>query len=133
MIAAIRGDEADSASGAAMDVSPASPAVTTLADRKRAEADRRRRAADKVVQALEAYARREEGCFVVFGSYVTDAMRCDSDLDVMIDGPIGRSGEAWRFVEATCAEHGIKPDIHDAATSRLAFVHRVRAQGRVLP
>lgn len=116
-----------------MEPPPAGATVTTLAERKRAEAERRRRAADAVVLALESYARREGGRFVVFGSYVTGAMRYDSDLDVMIDVPVCRSGEAWRFIESACAEHGIEPDIHDAATSRLAFVRRVRAQGRILP
>ena len=112
---------------------PAVPAVTTLSERKQAEAARRRQAADAVVRALCTFARQNGGGFIVFGSYVTGIMRYDSDLDVMIDFPTDLSGDAWRFVEYACAEHGIKPDIHDAATSRSALAERVRAQGLFLP
>ena len=73
------------------------------------------------------------GRFVLFGSYVAGAMRYDSDLDVMIDFPSSRSGDAWCFVEAICAEHAIEPDIHDRESSRAAFVDRIRAQGLTLP
>ena len=116
-----------------MESSPAVAVVTTLSERKQAEAARRRQAADAVVRALRTFARQNGGGFVVFGSYVTGMMRYDSDLDVMIDFPTDRSGDAWRFIEDACAEHGIKPDIHDATTSRPAFAERVRAQGFVLP
>lgn len=109
------------------------PAVTTLAQRKAAEATRRRQAADAVVEALRAYAGREGGAFVVFGSYVTGTMRFDSDLDVLIDFPAERAGSAWNFVEDVCAEHGIPPGIHDAGTCRPAFTERVRATGLALP
>ena len=116
-----------------MESSPTVPAVTTLSERKQAEAARRRQAADAVVGALRTFARQNGGGFVVFGSYVMGTMRYDSALDVMGDFPTNRSGDAWRFVEDLCAEHEIKPDLHDAATSRLAFAERVRAQGLVLP
>lgn len=111
------------------DGSTTRPAVTTLAQRKSAEGERRRRAADAVVDELRAYAHREKGGFVVFGSYVNGGLRFDSDLDLMVDFPPDRAGAAWRFVEDVCDRHGLTPDIHDAATGRDAFAARVRANG----
>ena len=108
-------------------------AVTTLAQRKRAEAARRARAAADLLSELRAYAEKHGGRFVVFGSAATGTVRYDSDLDVLVDFPETRVGEAWCFVEDACARHGIDPDLHDAATSTAAFVERVRAKGIVLP
>lgn len=102
-------------------------------ERKATEAARRRQASDAVVDALRGFAFREGGGFVVFGSYVTGAMRYDSDLDVLIDFPSERAGAAWHFIEEVCADHGIPPDIHDAGTCRPAFLERVRARGVTLP
>ncbi|GJD97268.1 hypothetical protein OCOJLMKI_4496 [Methylobacterium iners] len=116
-----------------MGVSATASAVTTLAQRKASEAARRLQAAEAVVDALGAYARRECGTFVVFGSYVTGTMRFDSDLDVLIDFPPERAAAAWCFVEDVCAEHGVPPDIHDASTSWPVFTQRVRAKGLALP
>jgi predicted nucleotidyltransferase len=106
--------------------------VTTLAERKSAEAARRKRAADDAVRELRVYAREHGGRFVVFGSYVTDSMRFDSDLDVLVDFPMDRTADAWRFVEDVCARHAIPLDIHDARTTKAAFVERVRPRGLAL-
>ncbi len=108
-------------------------AVTTLAERKAAEAARRRRAADAVVEALRAYAGEHGGRFVVFGSYVAGEVRFDSDFDLLIDFPEERSPDAWRFAEDVCARHGLPPDLHDAATTTEKFLERVRAKGLHLP
>ena len=106
--------------------------VTTLSERKAAEAARRDRAASAVVDELRAYAAATGGRFVLFGSFVDRRMRYDSDLDILIDCPADRAPEAWDFVERICAEADIAPDIHDASTSRPAFVERVTAKGLVL-
>jgi predicted nucleotidyltransferase len=107
--------------------------VTTLAERKAAEAARRRRAADDAVRELSDYARNHGGRFVVFGSYVTNSMRFDSDVDVLVDFPMDQTADAWRFVEDVSARLAVPLDIHDARTTKSAFVDRVRATGRVLP
>jgi predicted nucleotidyltransferase len=106
--------------------------VTTLAERKAAEAARRKRAADDAVRELLAYARERGGQFVVFGSYVTDTMRFDSDLDVFVDFPLDWTADAWRFVEDVGARLALPLDIHDARTTKPAFADRVRAKGLVL-
>lgn len=106
--------------------------ITTLTERKAAEAARRKRAADEVVRQLRGYARVHGGSFVVFGSYVTDTMRFDSDLDVLVDFPPERSGDAWRFAEDICARLSVPLDIHDACTTKAAFTERVRSKGLVL-
>lgn len=109
-----------------------STTVTTLSARKAAEAARRKRGADAAIGELALYARAHGGRFIVFGSYVTDAMRFDSDLDILVDFPEDRSGDAWRFAEEVCARHGVPVDLHDAGTTKPAFVARVLAKGLVL-
>jgi len=106
--------------------------VTTLSERKAAEAARRKRAADHAVRELDEYARKHGGRFVIFGSYATDTMRFDSDLDVLIDFPADSTGDAWRFVEDVCAKLGVPLDVHDARTTKAGFVDRVHASGLVL-
>jgi predicted nucleotidyltransferase len=107
-------------------------AVTTLTERKAAEAARRRRAADDVVGELRGYARKHGGRFVVFGSYATGTMRFDSDLDVLIDFPPELSGAAWRFAEGVSAGLELPLDIHDARATKAAFIERVLSKGLVL-
>lgn len=109
-----------------------STAVTTLPERKSAEAARRKRAAQQAVRALQEYARSHGGRFVIFGSYATDTMRFDSDLDVMIDFPADAVGDAWRFAEDVCAGLAIPLDIHDAGMTKPEFLERVRRNGLVL-
>ncbi len=109
-----------------------SPGVTTLAERKRHEATRRKRAADEAVRALRRYAGEQGGRYVVFGSYVTGAMRFDSDFDVLIDFPVERTADAWLFAEDVCARHQLPLDIHDARTTTEAFAERVMTKGLVL-
>lgn len=109
-----------------------SETITTLPQRKAAEAARRRRAAGEAVCELRDYARSHGGAFVVFGSFVKDALRFDSDLDVMVDFPVETSAEAWRHAEAICERRAIPVDLHDARTTRPAFADRVRRTGLVL-
>lgn len=108
------------------------PTLTTLSERKSAEAERRKRAARDATDELRAYARLHGGRFIVFGTYVTDAMRFDSDLDIMIDFPPAAVGDAWRFAEDVCMRHVVPLDIHDAATTKPAFTRRILATGMVL-
>lgn len=109
-----------------------STTVTTLPERKSAEATRRWRAAQQAVRELQDYARSRGGRFVVFGSYVTDKMRFDSDLDVMIDFPADTAGDAWRFAEDLCVRLAIPLDIHDAGTTKPEFLERVCKSGLAL-
>ncbi len=109
-----------------------SETISTLPQRKAAEAARRRRVAGEAVRELRDYARSHGGAFVVFGSFVKDAMRFDSDLDVMVDFPVEASADAWRHVEAVCEKRAIPVDLHDARTTKPAFADRVRRTGLVL-
>lgn len=106
--------------------------ITTLASRKANEADRLRQAARQAVLELADYARQSGGKFVVFGSYVTDTMRFDSDLDVMLDFPVEVTPDAWRFAEDLCSRLGVPFDIHDARSTKPEFAARVRKAGLVL-
>ncbi|KQT52683.1 hypothetical protein ASG43_19725 [Aureimonas sp. Leaf454] len=111
---------------------PPEAEVTTLARRKSSEAHRRKAAADAAVRDLHDHARERGGRFVLFGSYVDGVMRFDSDLDVLVDFPADRAVEAWIFAEDVARRHAIPIDLHDASTSRAAFVDRVRQKGRLL-
>jgi predicted nucleotidyltransferase len=106
--------------------------ITTLASRKANEADRLRQAARQAVLELADYARQSGGKFVVFGSYVTDTMRFDSDLDVMLDFPTEATAEAWRFADDLCSRLGVPLDIHDARSTKPEFAARVRKAGLIL-
>lgn len=106
--------------------------ITTLASRKANEADRLQQAARQAVLELADYARQSGGKFVVFGSYVTDTMRFDSDLDVMLDFPVEVTPDAWRFAEVLSSRLGVPLDIHDARSTKPEFVERVRKAGLVL-
>ncbi|MDP4024759.1 nucleotidyltransferase domain-containing protein [Methylobacterium sp. NEAU 140] len=107
--------------------------ITTVDQRKAAERDRRVRAAEAIVARLSAYARREGGRFVVFGSFVGARMRHDSDLDVLIDADGDGRRAAWAFLEDLGIEHGLDLDLFDRATTKPAFVARVEATGLHLP
>lgn len=104
--------------------------IASMSQRKRTEADRRLRAAATIAEELRVYASAHGGRFVLFGSFASGAMRYDSDLDVLIDfGPADAAAAAWGFVEAACARAAIEGDIHDAATTRAAFVRRAVETG----
>ena len=98
--------------------------ITTLAERKASEASRRKRAANAVVDELRCYARANGGRFIVFGSYVADRIRFDSDLDLEVDFPVETTGEAWRLVEEVSAERSVPADLHDARSTKAGFRHR---------
>lgn len=106
--------------------------VATLAERKAREAARRKSAANRAVDEMRLYAADHGGRFVVFGSWLRDAFRYDSDLDVLIDFPAETATAAWLFLEDLGARLDLPIDLHDAATSKQAFVERVRATGRVI-
>ena len=109
-----------------------SEAITTLSERKAAEAARRRRVAGEAVRQLRDYARAHGGAFVVFGSFASDTMRFDSDLDVMVDFPVESSAAAWLRAEAVCEKLAIPVDLHDARTTKPSFADRVRRTGLVV-
>lgn len=106
--------------------------ATTISARKALEAARRAAAASEVVEQLRTYARSKAGRFVVFGSFVDGRMRFDSDLDVLLDFPETETPAAWGFVEDVCSRARLDPDIHEASTSKAAFVARVMSKGMVL-
>lgn len=109
------------------------PPPVTVPLRQAAERARRIRAADEMVARMRAYAESQGGRFVVFGSFVTGRMGHDSDLDVMIDVPAAGRRAAWDFLEGLPAEHGLRLDPFDRATTKPDFVARVEATGLHLP
>lgn len=109
-----------------------SPEIATLAERKNSAVRRLKTAADGAVRDLRDYAGKHQGRFVVFGSYVKDALRFDSDLDVLVDFPDDRADAAWTFAEDIAARFAIPVDLHDARTSKAVFVEAVMSKGLCL-
>lgn len=107
--------------------------VATLQSRKMAETSRRKNAAAGIIDKLRAYALREGGRYIVFGSSTSGEMRYDSDIDVLVDFPPEKAAAAVVYVEDVCAEHAIPADILDVATTKETFVQRARASGLCLP
>ena len=110
--------------------------VVTVAERKRRSAEKQNAAAKAVMAELLAYAQTKSGVgrFIVFGSAASGMMRNDSDFDVIIDFPSGDENAAWHAVEASCARHGIKPDILPASMTKRSFIDRIeKSRVRTIP
>ena len=85
--------------------------VVTLAERERRRLAAAATAIASLDFALSAYARREDGRFIRFGSSATGPLRPGSDVDVIADFPDDRPAHsACRFVDETCFDLGLLPD-----------------------
>ena len=105
--------------------------IATVAERKARRARELEEACRRVETDLAAYAAEHRGRFLLFGSYVKGRLRHDSDLDIMIDFPVG-FGAAWNFAEDVCRRHGVKPDLIDLTQASPGFLARVVPSSRVL-
>lgn len=106
--------------------------IVTVAERKALETSRRVRAARAIVEAMKIYARAQGGRFIVFGSFVYERMKHDSDLDVMIDFDASKRRPAWEFLETLASRFDLPIDLFDRATTKDGFVQRVETTGLVL-
>jgi hypothetical protein len=106
--------------------------VVTITERRAAEVARRRAALPGLGARLAEYARAHGGRYLLFGSAARDALRHDSDIDLLLDFPIEAQSEAWRFAEAACWALDLDPDIQPMPREGSAFLAHIQPQIVVL-
>ncbi len=107
-------------------------AVVTITERRAAEVARRRSVLPGLRARLAEYARAHGGRYLLFGSAARDALRHDSDIDLLLDFPIEAQPEAWRFAEVACWALDLDPDIQPMPREESAFLAYIRPQVVVL-
>jgi predicted nucleotidyltransferase len=106
--------------------------VTTLSERKSAEAARRTEAVEVLVPMLAEYARQHGGRFLLFGSAARGSMKFDSDVDLLLDFPPEATSEAWGFAERACWDLDLEPDLLPYGGCKPAFLRHIAPDIRVL-
>lgn len=101
-------------------------AYPTLAERKAAEIARRREAVRALRERLSAHARARGGRYLLYGSAARDALRYDSDVDLLVDFPEALQSDAWRFAEEAAEALGVPADIRPLAWCSERFLAHVR-------
>ena len=106
--------------------------VITLTERKRTEAGRRQRAVEALKPVLADYARKHGGRFILFGTARRQAMRYDSDVDILVDFSPEQDAAAWEFAEHACWERGLEPDLMRRAWCKPSFLEHIAADSETL-
>jgi predicted nucleotidyltransferase len=106
--------------------------IVTLPQRKATEAARRRAAVAALLPVLAEYARAHGGRFLLFGSAARGTMKYDSDVDLLLDFPEDKLGDAWNFAETACWDRGLEPDLMPYRWCKQAFLDHVAPDMRVL-
>ena len=83
--------------------------LRTLEQRKHEEAVRRAAVPQALAVRLSDFATRCEGRYLIYGSLARGEARYDSDVDIPVDFPAEFQAEAWRRVEAACADLRSRP------------------------
>jgi len=108
-------------------------AVQTLDERKRARAEEIREGVGRLRDELAEYGRTHGGRFWLYGSAVTDRIRYDSDIDILVDFDPLRTAAAFDFLESACARLRLKLDAQPKAWCTAAFIDRISLKALVLP
>lgn len=106
--------------------------IVTLWEREALTAAARMAAADRIIVALQVYARQNSGRFIVFGSATRRKMRHDSDIDILIDFPAEMTSAARNFAEDLCIAAHLPADIFPITTHSAAFLGRVMPDALIL-
>ena len=106
--------------------------IVTLREREARTAAARMAAADRIIVALQVYARQNGGRFIISGSAAPRAMRHDSDIDILIDFPVEIISAARNFAEDLCIAAHLPADIFPITTHSPAFLDRVMPDALVL-
>lgn len=107
--------------------------VQTLDQRKRARVEEIRAGFARLREQLAEYGRSHGGQFWCYGSAVTDRLRFDSDIDILVDFDAANTAAALDFAESACARLGLKFDIQPKAWCSGAFLDRIAAHAVILP
>ena len=105
----------------------------TMSERKAARVAEIRHALGLLRERLAAYARAHGGRFLLYGSAARDALRYDSDIDLVVDFPPNAEGAAWTFAEEACWQLKLEPDVTAASWCKPEFLERIRADAVTIP
>ena len=108
-------------------------AFETLAERKHARVEEIRAGVAVLRGLLADYGAAHGGRFWLYGSAVTDRLRFDSDVDLLVDFPQEQATQAVDFVEAECARLRLEADVQSKAWCKEGFLKRVAATAVVIP
>lgn len=107
--------------------------VRTLADRARARGERLAAALATLDRELAAYAKREGGRFIRYGSTVTGRAAAHSDVDIIADfADDERCLAACRFADDVCIRLKLTPDVRPSRWCSEKLLARANAEGVVL-
>lgn len=104
----------------------------TLTEIKRAKVARMNAAVEELARDLTAYAREQNGRFILFGSSARGEMRHRSDVDILVDFPSEGQDEARDFAEMRAVALGLVPDLQLKRGTGRRLLERVALEGRVL-
>ena len=104
----------------------------TIEQRKRDEAARRAALPNALRGRLEEFARRCGGRYLIYGSLARGAARYDSDIDVLVDFTPEFEAEAWRRIEAACAEERIEFRHQAVGVSNTSFLERALKEVEII-
>lgn len=106
--------------------------IKTLAQRAREAQARLAVALASLDADLAAYARREGGRFIRYGSTATGRATARSDVDIMADFHDERVSAACRFADEACSDRDLLPDVRPAIWCSQRLIARALEEGRVL-
>lgn len=107
--------------------------IVTIAERTARATALRKTAIEAAIAELRAYAAKEGGHYIVFGSAAKGLVSDHSDLDVIVDFPTAKEQAAFDFLEATCSKHQVPCDAQYLPSKETPFLKRVRDSGIMLP
>ena len=106
--------------------------IVTLDERKARALSARKTALAQLEARLASAAAQFGGRYRLFGSAARDAMRPDSDVDLLADFPRHTISAAIRAAEDACEELGLPCDIIDQSWCRTDFLQRVLPGAKVI-
>ena len=106
--------------------------IVTLDERKARALSARKAALAQLEACLASAAAQYGGRYRLFGSAARDAMRPDSDVDLLADFPRHTISAAIRAAEDACEELGLPCDIIDQSWCRPDFLQRVLPGAKVI-
>lgn len=99
--------------------------IMTLADRARARGERLAAALVTLDRDLAAYAKREGGRFIRYGSTTTGRAAAHSDVDIIADfADDEKCMAACRFADYACLDRSLKPDVRPVQWSSPKVIAR---------
>jgi predicted nucleotidyltransferase len=82
----------------------------------------------KLKAALDEYARRHHGRFLLYGSIARGDYRFNSDVDILVDFAENETDKAWQFAEQSCLDFGLIPDIRPVSFCEKKFLDKVSCE-----